>query len=122
ESSLERCALSRMHAYADFHEVFRLRELPRSTRHYHSYQLLRNVLAAKAHGASVCLLTDARRIDLMDSWYEVIAAIRPLDLRVRCKILTFQELALAVPNSLRQFLEEKYGIVAVAAGNTAVGY
>src|SRR5262249_20148482 len=68
ESSLERCALSRMHAYADFHEVFRLRELPRSTRHYHSYQLLRNVLAAKAHGASVCLLTDARRIDLMDSW------------------------------------------------------
>lgn len=123
ESSLESCPLSRMHAYADFREVFRLSELPRSNRDYHCYQLLRNVLAAKAHNFSFCLLTDARRIDLIESWYEVIAAIRPMDLRVRCKVLTFQELSQVLPRSLREFLNQKYGIGAtVAAASTAVGY
>lgn len=122
EASFESCSLSRMHDYADFREVFRLSALPRSNRRYQCYQLLRNVLAAKAHNASFCLLTDARRTDLIDSWYEVIAAMRLLDLRVRCKVLTFQELSQALPRSLRKFLDQKYGIVAVAAANTAVGY
>ena len=123
ESSLESCAISRMHMYADFCEVFRRSELPRSSRQYQCYQLLRNVLAAKAHDAAFCLLTDARRIDLIESWYQVLAAIRPVDLRERCKLLTFQELAPALPRSLRQFLHQKYGIGAsVAATSTAVGY
>ena len=122
ESSFESCALARMQAYADFREVFRLDQLRRSGRQYRCYQLLRNVLAAEAHKAAFCLLTDARRIDLIDSWYEVLAAIRPMDLRVRCKLLTFQELSQALPRSLREFLEQKYGIAAVAAASTAVGY
>ena len=122
EASFESCSLSRMHDYADFREVFRLSALPRSNRRYQCYQLLRNVLAAKAHNASFCLLTDARRTDLIDSWYEVIAAMRLLELRVRCKVLTFQELSQALPRSLGNFLDQKYGIVAVAAANTAVGY
>jgi len=123
ESSFESCAISRMHMYADFREVFRLSELPRSSRQYQSYQLLRNVMAANAHKAAFCLLTDARRMDLIESWYQVLAAIRPVDLRVRCKLLTFQELAPALPRSLRQFLHQKYGIGAsVAATSTAVGY
>jgi len=123
ETSFESCAISRMHEYADFREVFRLSALPRSSRHYRCYQLLRNVLAAKAHHAAFCLLTDARRIDLIESWYQVLAAIRPVDLRVRCKLLTFQELSAALPLSLSRFLDEKYGIGAtVAATSTAVGY
>jgi restriction endonuclease-like protein len=122
ESSFESCALSRMHDYADFREVFCLSALPRSSRQYRYYQLLRNVLAAKTHNASFCLLTDARRVDLIDSWYEVLAAIRPMDLRVRCKLLTFQELSQALPKSLREFLDQKYGIRAIAANSTAVGY
>jgi len=123
ESSFESCSLSRMQGYADFREVFRLSELPRSRRQYHCYQLLRNVLAAKAHDSNFCFLTDARRTDLIDSWYEVLAAIRPVDLRLRCKLLTFQELAPALPHSLRQFLEEKYGICApIDASCMPVGY
>jgi len=123
ESSFESCTLERMHFYADFREVFRLSELPRSRRQYHCYQLLRNVLAAKVHKASFCLLTDARRSDLIDAWYEVLAAIRPVDLRIRCKLLTFQELAPVLPRSLQRFLDEKYGICApVDASPTAVGY
>lgn len=123
ESSFETCAISRMHTYADFREVFRLSELPRRNQQYQCYQLLRNVLAAKSHHAAFCLLTDARRIDLIESWYQVLAAIRPVDLRVRCKLLTFQELSPALPHSLRQFLDQKYGIGAnVAATSAAVGY
>jgi hypothetical protein len=93
ESSFESCAITPMHAYAEFHDSFRLSDLPRSSRHYRCYQLLRNVLAAKAHNATFCLLTDARRVDLIDSWSQVLAAIRAMELRVRCKMLTFQELS-----------------------------
>jgi hypothetical protein len=61
-------------------------------------------------------------VDLIDSWYEVLAAIRPIEVRVRCKLLTFQELSQALPKSLREFLDQKYGIRAIAANSTAVGY
>jgi hypothetical protein len=36
--------------------------------------------------------------------------VRPVDLRLRCKALTWQELAKALPRSLQEFLGEKYGI------------
>jgi hypothetical protein len=40
--------------------------------------------------------------------------VRAVDLRIRCKVLTWQELATAVPPGLREFLDEKYGITHVA--------
>lgn len=110
EPSFESCPLPQMKAYEDFQTVFRLSELSRSRSQYHGYQLLRNVLAAHHHGASFCLLIDARRIDLVEAWYAVLSAIRPVDLRVRCKLLTWQELAGALPKSLHRFLVSKYGI------------
>ena len=123
ENSFESCGLPQMHAYENFRDTFHLSHLPRSSRNYRCYQLLRNVLAAKAHNATFCLLTDARRGDLIESWYEILAAIRPMELRVRCKMLTFQELSRALPGSLREFLNQKYGIsLPVAATSTAVGY
>lgn len=112
ESSFESCPAERMQNYADFREVFRLTELPRSRRQYGCYQLLRNVLAAKAHDGSFCLMTDARRKDLIEAWFQILSAIRPLELRVRCKLLTWQELASVLPASLRRFLDFKYGIAA----------
>lgn len=123
ESSFESCSIARMKMYRDFRETFRLSELPRSQRNYRCYQLLRNVLAANAHNASFCFVADARRTDLIEAWFEVLAAIRPLDLRMRCKLLTWQELAEAVPVSLREFLSQKYGITTgVDAFSAAVGY
>ena len=123
ESSFECCPLERMRQYAEFSDVFRLSDLPRMRRQYQCYQLLRNVLAANAHNASFCLLTDARRSDSIESWFQVLAAIRPLDLRTRCKLLTWQELTPALPDALRRFLDQKYGIVAsVDDRGAAVGY
>lgn len=79
---------------------------------YASYQLIRNVLAAHASGASFCVLLDARRPDLREAWFEVMAAVKSADLRVRLKTLTWQELAGLVPEDLQEFLDGKYGIVA----------
>jgi len=75
------------------------------------YQLIRNVLAAHAAGARFCVLLDQRRPDLREAWFDVMAAVRSADLRVRLMTLTWQELAAALPAPLQEFLDVKYGIV-----------
>lgn len=84
---------------------------------YASYQLIRNVLAAHAAGASFCVIHDERRPDLREDWFSVMAAVRSAALRVRLKVLTWQELAALAPEPLQTFLDRKYGIV--AAGRIA---
>lgn len=78
---------------------------------YASYQLIRNVLAAHATGSSFCVIHDARRPDLREAWFGVMAAVRSSELRVRLKTLTWQELAALLPDDLQHFLDLKYGIV-----------
>jgi hypothetical protein len=97
--------------YRDLKEVFDCRKLPRRGQDYVSYQLLRNVLAAYALNLSFCVLLDARRPDLREQWYTVMSCVRSMELRTRCKILTWQELSTALPSRLQRFLELKYGIV-----------
>jgi hypothetical protein len=77
---------------------------------YAHYQLIRNVLAAHATGSSFAVFLDARRPDLVEAWFQVMAAVREAALRTRLKLMTWQELAALAPEELRQFLEEKYGI------------
>jgi hypothetical protein len=80
---------------------------------YASYQLIRNVLAACASQCSFCVLHDARRPDLREEWFRVMAAVRDVDLRARLKVLTWQELSAYLPGRLQAFLDAKYGIVAL---------
>lgn len=96
--------------YRDFEEVFETADLPQTEERYLSYQLIRNVLAAHALGCSFCVLHDERRPDLREAWYAVMRCVRSHELRTRCKVLTWQELAVALPPRLKGFLEEKYGI------------
>jgi hypothetical protein len=98
--------------YRDVAEVFESRRLPHSGGRFLCYQLLRNVMAAHHSSGSFCVLLDARRPDLLEGWFAVMSCVRSLDLRLRCKVLTWQELAAALPRKLRGFLEEKYGICA----------
>lgn len=79
---------------------------------YLSYQLIRNVLAAYATGCSFCVLHDQRRPDLREEWFRVMAAVKSADMRIRLKVLTWQELASSLPEELQEFLDLKYGIVA----------
>jgi hypothetical protein len=79
---------------------------------YAGYQLIRNVLAAHAAGSSFCVIHDQRRPDLREAWFDVMAAVKSAELRVRLKVLTWQELAALLPGALQEFLDRKYGIVA----------
>jgi hypothetical protein len=74
------------------------------------YQLIRNVLAAYAAEAGFCVLCDARRHDLIEIWYSVLAAVHAPALTPRLKLLTWQELAATLPADLQHFLDTKYGI------------
>jgi hypothetical protein len=97
-------------AYRDFAEVFDGQQLPQTDLRYHSYQLLRNVLAAHALEYSFCVLIDARRPELAEAWYAIMRCVRPVELRTRLRISTWQELARSAPPKLRTFLAAKYGI------------
>jgi hypothetical protein len=79
---------------------------------YAGYQLIRNVLAAHATDSSFCVIHDERRPDLREAWFEVMSAVKSAELRVRLKVLTWQELAALLPAELQEFLDLKYGIVA----------
>jgi len=111
ESDFQTAEAAVLETYRDFEEVFDRRALPRQAGEYLSYQLIRNVLAADQNHSSFCVMSDARRPDLCEAWYAVMRCVRMLDLRLRCKILTWQELAEALPEKLQVFLREKYGIM-----------
>jgi hypothetical protein len=98
--------------YRDFETVFDVSRLPWTPLGMvQGYQLIRNVLAAFAGGAAFCVLCDARRQDLVEMWYRVMAAVHAPAFAWRLKLLTWQELAGSLPGELREFLEVKYGIV-----------
>jgi hypothetical protein len=88
---------------------------------YAGYQLIRNVLAAHAQGCSFCVIHDERRPDLREAWFEVMAAVKSAGMRVRLKVLTWQELSALLPEGLQEFLDQKYGIVAPGRVASPVG-
>ena len=136
ESGFQSAAPALIERYRDLEEVFDVDRLPRkilappplppnldpddptvnlparTTRvRIDGYQLTRNVLAAYAADASFCVLCDARRRDLIESWYAVLRAVHSPTFATRLKLLSWQELAAVLPGDLGQFLALKYGIV-----------
>ena len=115
ESDFQSARPSLIERYRDLGELFDVEELPVRGGRVMGYQLIRGTLAAYASGCSFCVLCDARRPELVETWYAVMRAVRTFELRCRLKLLTWQELAGVVPQELREFLAEKYGIVASGA-------
>ncbi len=120
ESDFQSCNAAVLRGYRDFEDVFDARDLPREGKNQVSYQLIRNVLAAYASDCGFCVLVDARRPDLVESWYAILRCVRPVKLRVRCKVLTWQELSAVLPEPLCEFLDLKYGIVAPGSSPSMV--
>lgn len=110
ETDFQTAPAALVESYRDLEQVFEVGELPRSDERYVSYQLIRNVLAAYAGEMSFCVMLDARRPDLIEAWHRIMRCVRTAELRVRCKVLTWQELAVVLPRGLHSFLHEKYGI------------
>ncbi len=99
-----------VHRYRDLESVFDVDRLPRNKERFRSCQLIRGALAAHAHAASFAVFCDQRRQDLIEDCFEVISAVVSAELRCRMSVVTWQELASAMPRKVRTFLAEKYGI------------
>jgi hypothetical protein len=110
EGDFQRATPAKLLRYRDFLEVFDCDRLPRRGGYVRSYQLIRNVLSAYEHRSSFCALLDARRPDLVEQFFAIAQCIRAAELRTRCGVLTWQELARVLPRKLQIFLAEKYGI------------
>ena len=118
ESAFQPAPARLLWRYRDFEEIFDLDEL-QSGDAFRGYQFIRGVLAAHATDCSYLLLCDARRNDLIDGWFYVVKAVRSYSFRNRLKLLTWQEIAGAVPRRLQSFLAEKYGIARNGCLNAA---
>jgi hypothetical protein len=110
EPNFQKKDVAFVNAYRDLARVFDCDALPRAGDSILGYQLIRNVLAAYANQCAFCVMLDARRPDLREAWYSVMRCVTDYELRVRCQMLTWQELAAALPGKLQSFLNEKYGI------------
>jgi hypothetical protein len=92
-------ALARMVTrYRDFTEVITPTDLIKSADVVRACQLVHGVLAAHESGGSFCVSYDARRPDLIESWYAVMRSVRSCVLRCRLQLLTSQEIAALLPS------------------------
>ncbi|MFT4113825.1 PGN_0703 family putative restriction endonuclease [Silvibacterium sp.] len=97
--------------YQEIEEVFDSAYLPRlADGRVSGYQLIRGTLAAHATGLGFAVLCDARRPNLVEIWFQVQRCVRPLELRMRLKLLTWQEVAATLGDEHRSFLAARYGI------------
>ena len=119
EGNFQTARVDLVHRYRDLESVFDVTRLPMTQEKYRSSQLIRGALAAQAHGASFAVFCDHRRKDLIDGCFEVFAAIISAELRCRLSVVTWQEIAAAMPRTITNFLAEKYGI---SAASTADGW
>jgi len=110
ESDFQTAPRRLVERYRHLLEVFDGRQLPQIGTRLAGYQLLRGVLAAHASGGAFCVFCDARRPDLIESWFSVLQAVRICNLRCRLQLVTWQEISATLPRSLRVFLGKKYGI------------
>jgi hypothetical protein len=104
--------VSRLSRYAQLDECFDVALLPRGPEPdtIGGYQLIRNVLAASKDQSRLIVLIDYRRPDLLQEWWKVHGAIRSGELRNRCEVHFWQEVAAACQSAHHQFLEDKYGL------------
>lgn len=118
ESDFQSAPIRLVERYRDLETVFDVGSLPRAGESLQSYQLVRGILAAHAEpDGRFCVLCDARRVDLIESWYRVLQCVHDPDLRCRLGLLTWQEVSAACGAALQRWLSAKYGITRRAAGS-----
>jgi hypothetical protein len=99
--------------YKNIKKVFDIDRLPVVRGEIANYQLVRNILAAhevENNNGYFYLFCDMRRPDLAKSFFETVSCIESMDLRNRCKIYYWQDIAAFCGKSLQEYLKNKYGI------------
>ncbi len=112
EGGFGRATRERLLRYDGVEQWFDLDELPCGSAHVFGYQVVRGLLAAMQHERRYLVLLDERRADLQEICFRVLRAVREAEARTRFRLLSWQELAGALPPKLQAFLDEKYGISA----------
>ncbi len=112
EKDFQTAPMRLVERYLGFEDVFERHLLEVRQGDVQSYQLIRGVMLAWVSGERYCVLCDERRPDLMDAWFQVMAAVRSYELRGRLRLATWQEVARHLPKTLQTFLGSKYGILA----------
>jgi hypothetical protein len=97
-------------SYDGLHATFHAEDLPRVGGEYDNYQIIRNLLAAFQHGKKHILLCDERRPDLVRRYMQTVSCLREMHNRKNCRVAFWQEIAGACGASLRDWIEEKYGM------------
>lgn len=97
-------------SYDGLQETFHSEALPRVGSDYDNYQIIRNLLAAKQHNRDHILFCDERRPDLVRRYMTTVSCLRNIEDRMRCRVIFWQEVVAACGESLRKWIEEKYGI------------
>jgi len=96
--------------YAGLKKVFHIEALPRKGDDYDNYQIIRNLLASVQHNRKHYLFCDERRPDLARRYMETVSCLREVRWRLNCRIIFWQEIVAACGASLREWIEEKYGM------------
>ena len=97
-------------SYDGLQETFHPEALPRVGTDYDNYQIIRNLLAAKQHNLDHILFCDERRPDLVRRYMATVSCLRNIEDRLRCRVIFWQEVVAVCGESLREWIEEKYGI------------
>ena len=96
--------------YYGLNATFHAEELPRIGEDYDNYQIIRNLLAAFQHDRKHILLCDERRPDLVRRYMQTVSCLRDMHNRKKCRVVFWQEIVGACGASLRDWIEEKYGM------------
>lgn len=110
EGGFGQASRDRLTRYLATEELFDLEALPRVGAAFAGYQIVRGLLAAERSDGRYLVLLDARRADLAETCFAVLAAARSAALRSRLQLRTWQELAAVLPPTLQRFMAERYGI------------
>lgn len=97
-------------SYDSLEVAFHVEALPRVGDEYDNYQIIRNLLACIEHDCNHILLIDERRTDLVRRYADTVSCLRDVRRRKRCRVIVWQELVDACGKSLREWIEEKYGM------------
>jgi hypothetical protein len=96
--------------YDNLQRVFHVGALPRLGNNYDNYQVIRNLLASIEHNRKHILFCDERRPDLVRRYMTTVLCLRNVEHRNKCRVIFWQELISACGSSLRDWIEEKYGM------------
>lgn len=97
--------------YSRFDETFNIEYLKRKNDEYHNYQIIRNILASREYNKRHVLICDERRADLIREYLNTVSCLHDMEIRIKCRVIFWQEIAEKCGESLREWIKEKYGIM-----------